>query len=149
MDLILWRHADAEDGEPDLNRCLSKKGKRQAKHVAQWLREHLEAEHCRVWASQAVRSQETAAYFSGNFMVFPELNPDSSPAQLLPLMQQHAGEHEVLLMVGHQPWLGQFAAQLSCGVEASWSLRKGAFFWLQENAPFWRLHAALCPSLLK
>ena len=37
-DLLLWRHADAEDGMPDSGRALTKKGLRQAKQVAQWLK---------------------------------------------------------------------------------------------------------------
>ena len=37
MDLILWRHADAEDGMPDLERKLTRKGHKQAEAVARWL----------------------------------------------------------------------------------------------------------------
>ena len=37
MDLILWRHADAEDGSPDLRRALTRKGEKQAEHMAAWL----------------------------------------------------------------------------------------------------------------
>ena len=34
MELILWRHADAEDGKPDLERKLTPKGEKQAKRAA-------------------------------------------------------------------------------------------------------------------
>src|SRR5436190_21449722 len=37
MDLILWRHADAEPGEPDIGRRLTAKGLKQAERVAAWL----------------------------------------------------------------------------------------------------------------
>ena len=40
MDLIVWRHADAEDAnspEADMARCLSARGIRQATRMAQWL----------------------------------------------------------------------------------------------------------------
>ena len=40
MDLILWRHAEAEeadDGRPDLERKLTARGERQATRVALWL----------------------------------------------------------------------------------------------------------------
>ena len=30
MDLILWRHADAEDGSPDMARSLTEKGQKLA-----------------------------------------------------------------------------------------------------------------------
>jgi len=59
MDLILWRHADAEEGAPDLARKLTPKGERQAARVAAWLREHL-PENYRLLASPAVRAQQTA-----------------------------------------------------------------------------------------
>jgi phosphohistidine phosphatase len=38
MELILWRHAEAEDGIPDMARELTSKGKKQAKHMAAWLK---------------------------------------------------------------------------------------------------------------
>ena len=34
MDLILWRHAEAEPGEPDLERALTPKGVKQARRMA-------------------------------------------------------------------------------------------------------------------
>ena len=34
MELILWRHAEAEDGYPDLERALTEKGHEQAKKMA-------------------------------------------------------------------------------------------------------------------
>ena len=41
MDLILWRHAEAEYGPPDLQRKLTGKGIRQAQYSAAWLRERV------------------------------------------------------------------------------------------------------------
>ena len=41
MNLILWRHAEAEDGVPDLERGLTDKGRRQADAAARWLRPYL------------------------------------------------------------------------------------------------------------
>ena len=34
MDLILWRHADAQDGSPDMERALTAKGLKQAELMA-------------------------------------------------------------------------------------------------------------------
>ena len=59
MDLILWRHADAEDGADDLARRLTAKGHKQAAAMARWLRAHLPKDYT-VVASPAVRAQETA-----------------------------------------------------------------------------------------
>ena len=37
VDLILWRHAEAEPGEPDLGRRLTSKGLKQAERMGEWL----------------------------------------------------------------------------------------------------------------
>ncbi|HEX7466215.1 MAG TPA: histidine phosphatase family protein, partial [Usitatibacter sp.] len=39
MELILWRHAEAEDagGGGDLARSLTKRGRKQAAKMAEWL----------------------------------------------------------------------------------------------------------------
>ena len=34
MDLLLWRHAEAEDGEDDLKRRLTQRGEKQARAMA-------------------------------------------------------------------------------------------------------------------
>jgi phosphohistidine phosphatase SixA len=36
MDLILWRHAEAQEGAPDHERELTAKGNRQAEKVAEF-----------------------------------------------------------------------------------------------------------------
>ena len=60
MELILWRHADAEDGADDMARRLTAKGERQAAAMATWLRANLPSQHT-LMASPAVRAQQTAA----------------------------------------------------------------------------------------
>ena len=76
MDLILWRHADAEDGNDDLARALTPKGVKQAKKVAAWLREQLKdvAEY-RLIASEAVRTQSTAQQLRSHFEINAKMNP--------------------------------------------------------------------------
>ena len=44
MDLILWRHADAQDGNPDLERPLTAKGRLQARKMAAWLNQRMPQE---------------------------------------------------------------------------------------------------------
>lgn len=59
MDLILWRHADAEHDQVDgLDRKLTPRGHKQAKVMASWLDTRLPG-NCRVMASPAVRAQQT------------------------------------------------------------------------------------------
>ena len=52
MDLLLWRHCEAEPGESDLGRALTGKGEKQARRMAAWLHEHL-PESARILASPA------------------------------------------------------------------------------------------------
>jgi phosphohistidine phosphatase, SixA len=48
MELILWRHAEAEDGSPDLERELTGKGHKQAEKMAAFLRPRLPGGSSRV-----------------------------------------------------------------------------------------------------
>ena len=38
MDLLLWRHAEAEDGDDDMKRRLTERGLKQAQTMAAWIR---------------------------------------------------------------------------------------------------------------
>lgn len=59
-NLILWRHAEAEDGPDDLARRLTPRGHKQAAKMARWLTARL-PERFRLISSEALRAQETAA----------------------------------------------------------------------------------------
>ena len=131
MDLILWRQAEAEPGEPDLGRRLTAKGIQQAERMAAWLDRHLPAT-TRVLSSPADRAQQTALALKRKFRVVPELAPGASPAMVL-AAAGWPDAHEPVLVVGHQPTLGEVAALLLSGEEASWSVRKGAVWWLSNR----------------
>ena len=60
MDLLLWRHAEAEEGENDLTRHLTRRGEKQAQAVATWLNKRL-PKNLRILASPATRAQQTAS----------------------------------------------------------------------------------------
>src|SRR5262249_57120322 len=82
MDLILWRHAEAEPGEPDLGRRLTAKGHKQAEKVAEWLEPHL-PDNCRILVSPAQRAQQTAAVLGRKYKTVPEIGPGASPEEVL------------------------------------------------------------------
>jgi phosphohistidine phosphatase len=131
MDLILWRHAEAEPGEPDLGRRLTAKGVQQAERVGAWLDHHLPATS-RVLVSPAERAQQTARALKRKFRVVPELAPGVSADDVLSAADWPESR-EAVLVVGHQPTLGEVAALLLSGEEASWSVRKGAVWWLSNR----------------
>jgi phosphohistidine phosphatase len=131
MDLILWRHAEAEPGEPDLGRRLTAKGIKQAERVAVWLDGHL-PDTTRILSSPADRAQQTALALKRKFRVIEQLAPGASVADVL----QATGwpdAREPVLVVGHQPTLGEVAAALLAGDGHSWSVRKAAVWWLSNR----------------
>jgi phosphohistidine phosphatase len=131
VDLILWRHAEAEAGEPDLGRRLTSKGLKQAERMARWLEQHL-PDTCRILVSPADRAQQTAAALGRRYKTVDELAPGASVAAVL-AAANWPGSREPVLIVGHQPTLGAVASFLLSGEEATWSMKKGAVWWLSDR----------------
>lgn len=131
MNLILWRHAEAEDGRNDMKRALTKRGLKQATAGAVWLHANVGPE-ARLLVSPAVRAQQTAQALSVEFETASGLAPVKGVADLLAAIDwpQGAGGADTVIVVGHQPTLGQAAALLLSGEEAEWSVKKGAIWWL-------------------
>jgi phosphohistidine phosphatase len=132
MDLILWRHCEAEPGEPDLGRRLTSKGLKQAERMAAWLDAHL-PDTCRILVSPADRAQQTALALQRKSKTVPELGPGASVSAVL-AAANWPESREPVLIVGHQPTLGAVASFLLSGEEAYWSVRKGAVWWLSNRA---------------
>lgn len=134
MDLILWRHAEAEllrEGGTDLERCLTRKGERQAIRMAEWLNRRMAAS-TRVLVSPAQRTRATAAALGRELRILPSLAPDASVADLLAAARWPVS-NEPVLIVGHQPTLGLLAAQLLTGNPQPWAVKKGAVWWLRSR----------------
>ncbi len=137
VDLILWRHAEARDakaGESDLERPLTARGQKQAQRVAEWLNRHL-PESTRILVSPAQRARQTADALGRKYRVVEALAPDTNVNQLLTAVRWPASQP--MLVVGHQPALGQTAAYLMEGAVAkdgaAWAVRKGAAWWLRHR----------------
>lgn len=134
MDLILWRHAEAIDLElvgDDMARYLTPRGEKQAARMGKWLDQHMPA-GAKVFASPATRAEQTARALERKFKISPALAPLSSAEQLLELVQWPQAKGCVLV-VGHQPVLGQVIASL-LGLHASaCAVKKGAVWWLRHR----------------
>lgn len=150
MELILWRHADAEDGTPDSERKLTAKGVKQAARMAKWLRTRL-PEDALILASPAKRAQQTARALNPDFKTIEEIGTAASPADVLLASGWPKGDRTVLV-VGHQPTLGETAALLLTGAKEQWSLKKGAVVWIARRTDVadarTHLRAAISPDLL-
>lgn len=150
MDLILWRHAEAEDGFDDMKRALTKRGEKQARQMGIWLKTRL-PEHCEILVSPAVRAQQTAVALDKPFKTEGKIAPGASVAEVISA-SGWPDKHGAVLLVGHQPWLGQVAALLLSGSDIEWSMKKGAVWWLskrvREGETQTVLRASMAPDLL-
>ncbi|MFZ4538706.1 SixA phosphatase family protein [Propionivibrio sp.] len=137
MDLLLWRHAEAVEGSPDLGRKLTVRGEKQARQMAEWLDKHA-PNNLRILVSPALRCQQTARALGRPFATDKRLGTDSNVSNLLAAVgwpdggEKGSGKSAVLV-VGHQPTLGQTAALLLSGEEASWTIKKGALWWFSNR----------------
>lgn len=131
MDLLLWRHAEAEDGTDDLKRRLTERGEKQAQTMAKWIRAH-QPKDLRIIASPAVRTQQTAQALDLPFETVRKIGPDTCVSELIAASGWPDANGSVLI-VGHQPSLGRLASLLLAGHETDWSIKKGALWWLSNR----------------
>lgn len=153
MDLILWRHAEAEEPKPgmsDMKRRLTPRGEKQARLVGRWLRAQL-PKGTRILVSPAMRTQQTVLPLELPYDTDERIGPAATANDLLTA----AGWPDLpaaVLIVGHQPTLGHLASLLLCGKEGEFSIRKGTVWWIsRKNKPgddktF--LRAAIGPEML-
>ena len=133
-EIIFWRHAEAHEaseGQDDLERKLTVKGQRQAERVAFWLDRNL-PQQCRVFASPAKRSQQTVRCLSRKSKTLDELKPDARPQAVLAAVGWGV-QIEPIVIVGHQPWIGECIHWLLMDATAPLTVRTGAVWWLQTR----------------
>ena len=137
MELILWRHADAEDGADDAARALTRKGLKQATRMGAWLDARL-PKAARMIVSPAVRAQQTAKALQREAQTSDLVNTGAHARDILKAAGWPDGSGTVVV-VGHQPTLGAATALALTGKAAGWHLKKGAIWWLSaqegESAP--------------
>jgi phosphohistidine phosphatase len=132
MDLILWRHAEAEEGTTDdLRRRLTSKGRKQAARGAEWLLQRLPARFALI-SSPALRAHQTAQALGVPIKVEQALAPGAAVGAILEACgwPRYKG---AVVVVAHQPDLGRALAQLVSGAHGPWSIKKGAFWWLSNR----------------
>jgi phosphohistidine phosphatase len=148
MDLILWRHADAESGVPDEERKLTAKGEKQAERMAAWLKENLPRDVV-VLASPARRARDTAEALTKKFDAIREIGTSANAQAVLKAAGWPRGDRTVVV-VGHQPTLGQTAALAVTGRTGDWSVKKGAIWWIESRGRGEAVvRAVIAPDLLK
>jgi phosphohistidine phosphatase len=131
MDLILWRHAEAEEGDgslPDHKRRLTPRGEKQAKRMAVWLNKQL-PKKARILVSPTERTQQTAHALELGYEIEDRISVGTTTLEHIEAAGWPDKEGTVLL-IGHQPTLGRLAALLLAGEEAEWAVKKGGVWWI-------------------
>lgn len=153
MDLILWRHAEAEDEAPngdDLQRSLTPRGEKQAARMAGWLDRQL-SDGVKILCSPALRCEQTLLPLGRKYKVREELAPNASPEAVLDASGWPKAKQAVLV-VGHQPTLGETAAKLLGMKPQELTIRKGAVWWFRcrerDGGEQTVLVAALSPDMV-
>jgi phosphohistidine phosphatase len=132
VDLVLWRHAEAIDLElvgDDMLRTLTPRGEKQAQRVGAWLDRQLPAS-TKILASPALRADQTAKALDRKYKTHAALAPLSSVEDLLTLVHWPDAQGCVLV-VGHQPTLGQTVSRLMGMASVECSIKKAGVWWLR------------------
>ena len=141
-NLILWRHAEAEENSEtglDADRALTKAGRKDAAKMAKWLNEYLPqnteilcspAKRCLETVSALNRLTENKRNYHINIESFlgVDSNVESIAKQLL-----NDDSTQTKLIVGHQPNLGLLIAKI-LGMNDSAVVKKGAVWWLRQRS---------------
>jgi len=129
VEIILWRHAEADDTAPDLKRELTDKGRKQASRMADWLNPRL-PQDIRILLSPAVRALQTAQALGREYEQSPALAPGCRAEDILTAAAWPDAAGAVLI-VGHQPTLGQVAMWLLAGQAGDLAVKKGSIWWFE------------------
>ena len=149
MELILWRHAEAANTKPDSKRRLTVKGKKHAAAMGKWLRRRLPKDAL-VLVSPALRAQQTARALSRKFKTVKGAGTTATTRKLIAASGWPKGDGTIVI-VGHQPALGEVAAFLLSRTKQSWSIKKGGLIWIEhrsKNGTQALIRAAMSPDLL-
>ncbi|WP_296749553.1 histidine phosphatase family protein [Thiobacillus sp.] len=141
MELILWRHTEAEDAFPDATRELTARGRKQAARMADWLNPRLPPD-IRILASPATRARQTAQALGREYQEVAALAPGANAADVLAAAGWPDAAYPVLV-VGHQPTLGQVAMQLLAGQAGDLAVKKGGIWWFQGRERAGQLQVVL------
>lgn len=134
MDLVIWRHAEAVDwqeGCDDLDRALTPRGYKQAIRMSEWLDRQL-PESTRIFSSPARRCEDTVCRLDRKYKIHNDLLPESKAESILTTLQWPTAKGTVLI-VGHQPMLGQIVAQALGLQNTNCPIRKGSVWWLRSR----------------
>ena len=156
MELHLIRHAAAEIPHldlPDTDRKLTFKGKDQAKVLRKTL-QTLEVNYDLVLCSPWRRARETASLLEpvADKLEPCELLARAPSTELQQLIEDLAGKHKTVAMVGHQPWISELMALLllnDASLGDKFEFRKSSLYALEWTPDQSFLRFVLPPGVLR
>jgi len=89
-------------------------------------------QNTRILVSPALRAQQTAAALTAQFITAPNIGVHATPQTAIAAAGWPMAGGAVLL-VGHQPWMGELASLLMTGQADFWSIKKGAVWWFSRR----------------
>lgn len=142
--IYLLRHADAVDAEvvggKDPARVLTDRGEESAQHAAEGMK-RLEIQPEVIWSSPYARAIQTAQVTAGvlgcteRVEEMKELESGADPGVLAGVLQQY-GDHESVMLVGHNPDLEKFLQYLISETDqANITLKKGGLAIVEAQRP--------------
>jgi phosphohistidine phosphatase len=154
MELFLLRHGLAvERGTPgfahDADRPLTPPGRRQLRKITTAL-QRMDLSFDVILSSPFLRTRQTAEIVAGELKIKPrlvcvaELQPGAPAEKLIQLTAAVKARQKTVLLVGHEPDLGELISLLVTGATgAGFALKKGGLAKLEiEN-----LHTGKCATL--
>lgn len=133
-----------------MDRALTAKGKKQAEQMARWLLARL-PEETLILCSPALRAIQTANALGKPYKTVREIAPGEDSTHLLACAHWPSAKGTVLV-VGHQPTLGQAAGLVLFGEATPLSIKRGGVVWLtnrtRRELQQTVLKAAMTPELL-
>jgi phosphohistidine phosphatase len=154
MNIFLLRHGLAvERGTPgfakDSTRPLTPKGRRQLRKISAAMRK-MDLRFNRILSSPFLRAKQTAEIVAGELKLkkrlafVDELQPGGDAGKLIQRINALKPQPENVLLVGHEPDLGELISLLiSGGTGASFALKKGGLAKLEVE----KLRAGKCATL--
>ena len=145
MNLYILRHGIAvERGTPgfktDADRPLTPKGRRQLRQIANAM-ENMELHFDLILSSPFLRARQTAEIVAKvlklkrRLAFSDELTPDGDQKALVRQLNELKPASESVLLVGHEPYLSRFIAQLiSGGPGTAIDLKKGGLCKLETDS---------------
>lgn len=138
-NLICWRHAEAEADSKtgaDIDRELTKQGRKDAAAMAKWLHQHLPT-NTEVLCSPARRCLETAAallrFNRQQKVTIAEYLGVESTVDKIAKYVLNEDSSRTILIIGHQPNLGLLIARLLKMEYEACVVKKGAVWWLRQR----------------